>query len=61
MDFDLQYCQYSLTGFLEVVIGPERIKIEEEKVKVVLNWLTLKEVKKCIEVFKTSQLLLAVY
>ena len=32
-------------GFLEVVIGPERIKIEEEKVKDVLDWPTLKEVK----------------
>jgi len=27
------------------VIGPEGIKIEEEKVKDVLNWLTPKEVK----------------
>jgi len=32
-------------GFLGVVIGPDRIKIEEEKVKDVLNWLTLKCVK----------------
>jgi len=32
-------------GFLEVVIGPEEIKIEEEKVKSILDWLTLKEVK----------------
>ena len=32
-------------GFLEVVIGPERIKIEKEKVKDVLDWPTLKEVK----------------
>ena len=31
--------------FLGVVIGLERIKIEEEKIKDVLNWLTLKEVK----------------
>ena len=31
--------------FLEVVIGLERIKMEEEKVKDVLNWLTPKEVK----------------
>jgi len=28
-----------------VVIGPERIKIEEEKVKDVLEWQTPKEVK----------------
>ena len=26
-------------------MGPERIKIEKEKMKEVLNWLTLKEVK----------------
>ena len=32
-------------GFLGVVIGPEEIKIEEEKVKSILDWLTLKEVK----------------
>jgi len=32
-------------GFLEVVIGPEGIKIEEEKMKGVLEWLTLKYVK----------------
>ena len=31
--------------FLEEVIGLERIKIEEVKVKRVLNWLTPKEVK----------------
>jgi len=28
-----------------VVIGPERMKMEEVKVKGVVNWLTLKEVK----------------
>jgi len=36
-------------GFLEVVIEPERIKIEEMKVKEVLDWLTskiFKDVKK---------------
>jgi len=32
-------------GFLEVVIGLERIKMEEDKVKGVLDWLTPKEVK----------------
>jgi len=32
-------------GFLGVVIGPERIKMEEEKVKEVLDWLTPKCVK----------------
>ena len=31
--------------FLEVIIGPKRIKIEEEKVKGVLDWPTLKGVK----------------
>ena len=30
--------------FLEVVIGLEEIKIEKEKVKVVLNWLVSKSV-----------------
>ena len=32
-------------GFLGVVIGPEGIKMEEEKVKDVLDWLTPKCVK----------------
>ena len=32
-------------GFLEVVIGPERIKMEKVKVKRVLEWLTSKYVK----------------
>jgi len=32
-------------GFLGVVIGPEEIKMKEEKVKGVLNWLTLKGIK----------------
>jgi len=31
--------------FLGVVIGPEGIKIEEEKMKGVVDWLTLKGVK----------------
>ena len=31
--------------FLGVVIGLKRIKIEEEKVKGILNWLILQEVK----------------
>jgi len=30
---------------LRVMIGPEEIKMEEEKVKEVLDWLTLKRVK----------------
>jgi len=32
-------------GFLGVIIGPEGIKIEKEKVKGVLEWLTPKYVK----------------
>jgi len=32
-------------GFLGVVIGPEGIKMEEEKVNRILEWLTLKGVK----------------
>ena len=32
-------------GFLRVMIGPEEIKMEKEKVKEVLDWLTLKKVK----------------
>jgi len=32
-------------NFSEVVIGPDRIKIEKEKVKVALNWLVSKLVK----------------
>ena len=31
--------------FLEVIIGPEKIKIEKKKVKVVLDWPALKLVK----------------
>jgi len=31
--------------FLKVVIRPEIIKIEEEKMKEILDWLTLKRVK----------------
>ncbi len=32
-------------GFLEVVIGPEGIKMEEVKVKDILDWPTPKRVK----------------
>ena len=32
-------------GFLRVVIGPDRIKMEEEKMKGILDWPTLKCVK----------------
>ena len=39
-------------GFLGVVIGPDRIKMEKEKVKGVLEWLTpkcVKDVQKFLE------------
>ena len=32
-------------GLLEVIIGLEGIKIEEEKMKGILNWLTPRRVK----------------
>jgi len=40
-------CKWKMkeVGFLGVVIGPEGIKMEEEKVKGVLEWLTLMCVK----------------
>jgi len=43
----LEKCKWKVreVGFLGVVIGLERIKIEEEKVKEVLYWLTPEEVK----------------
>ena len=43
----LEKCKWKVreVGFIEVVIGPEGIKIEEEKVKGVLEWLALKCVK----------------
>jgi len=44
----LEKCKWKIREikFLEVVIGLKKIKIEKEKVKEVLNWLTLKGVKK---------------
>ena len=43
----LEKCKWKVrkVGFLGVVIGPEGIKIKEEKVKGVLDQLTPKEVK----------------
>ena len=40
-------CRWKIrkVGFLEVIIGLEGIKMEEEKIKRVLDQLTLKEVK----------------
>jgi len=33
-------------GFLEVVIGPNKINLEEEKIKAVLEWPTPKRTSK---------------
>jgi len=43
----LEKCKWKVreVGFLGVVIGPEEIKMEEEKVKGVLDWPILKYVK----------------
>jgi len=43
----LEKCKWKVkeVGFLEVVIGPDGIKMEEEKVKGVLDWPTPKYVK----------------
>ena len=43
----LEKCKWKVrkVGFLGVVIGPERIKMEEEKMKGVLDWPTPKCVK----------------
>ena len=43
----LEKCKWKVreVGFLEVIIGSERIKIEEDKVKGVLDWLIPKYVK----------------
>ena len=47
MYIKLEKCKWKVkeVEFLEVVIGPEGIKIEEEKVKEVLDWPILKYVK----------------
>ena len=43
----LEKCKWKVrkVGFLGVVIGPEEIKMEEEKVRGVLDWLTPKCIK----------------
>ena len=43
----LKKCKWKVreVGFLGTVIGPDRIKIEEEKMKTVLDWLASKKVK----------------
>ena len=42
-------CKWKMreVGFLGMVIGPEGIKMEEEKIKGILDWPTLKYVKDC--------------
>jgi len=43
----LEKCKWKIreVELLGVVIGPERIKMEKEKIKGVLDWLTPKRVK----------------
>ena len=43
----LEKCKWKIKKirFLGVVIGPDRIKMEEEKVREVLDWLTPQRVK----------------
>ena len=43
----LEKCKWKVreVGFLEVVIGLKEVKMEEEKVKGVLDWLTPKYIK----------------
>ena len=54
-------------GFLGVVIGPEGIKMEEEKVKGILDWPTPKCVKDvgvgqgCTEILRIGKLLLSIH
>jgi len=44
---ELEKCKWKVkeVGFLGVVIEPDRIKMEEEKVKDIMDWLTPKGVK----------------
>ncbi len=48
-------------GFLEVVIGPEGIKMEEEKVKGVLDWPTPKVCQGCSKVLGIGKLLSSIH
>ena len=52
----LKKCKWKVkkVEVLGVVIGSEGIKIKEEKVKEVLNWQTLKEVKDIQKLFKLA-------
>ena len=47
MHVKLEKCKWKVkeVGFLRVVMGPDRIKIEKEKVKRVLDWPTSKGAK----------------
>ena len=50
----LEKCKWKVrkVGFLEVIIGPKGIKMEKEKVRGVLEWLTpkcVKDVQKFLE------------
>ena len=47
-------------GFLEVVIEPDEVKMEKEKVQVV-DWPVTKEYKGCTEVFEIGKLLQMIY
>jgi len=44
---ELKKCKYKVrkVGFLEVIMEPDRITMKKEKVKVVLEWPTSKDVK----------------
>ena len=59
----LEKCKQKIrkVGFLEVVIGLEGIKMEEEKMKGVLDWLTLKGVKDIQKFFRIGELLLSIH
>ena len=52
----LKECKWKMreVGFLEVVIGLERIKMEKEMVKSILEWLTLKGVKDVMACLDTN-------
>ena len=59
----LEKCKWKVReiGFLRVVIGPEGIRMKEEKVKgVLLEWLTPK-CQRCTEIPRISELLLPIY
>jgi len=46
-----------LKRFLGVVIGPDRVKMEKEKVKGVVDWLVSRSVKNVQKCFGISKLL----